>query len=125
MKRALLMLLLVPAFVVAQNVTTENTRNKFKNFTGTASTDSVSTTASKVKYLVSVSVNTSVASDSIFIKQVTSTGATGAPIAKIILGSTIVGSPTWIPLNCLVDSAYVTVQRLKTSDVTLIWRDRP
>lgn len=94
---------------------TENVRNQIKNSTGTASTDSLSTTSGAVSYLVSVTVNTAIASDSIYVKQ----GA--GQIAKIIFGATPPG-PFTLFFNTRIDSSYVTIQRLKTSDVTATFR---
>jgi len=115
--KKLLFLLLLPVIVSAQAV-------RFTNLTGAAATDSLSTTGSAVGTIENVVINTSVASDTIIVAQVSSAGATAKVIATFILGSTIHPAPVSIPFGFKVDSSYVTVQRKKTSDVTVFWRRR-
>ena len=115
--KKILFLLLLPVLAYGQMRT-------FTNFTGAASTDTVNTSSSVVAWIESITINTSVASDTVILAQVSSAGATAEVIATYILGSTAAAAPTSIPLAFQVDSAFVTVQRLKTSDVTLIYRRR-
>lgn len=119
MKRTVFLLLFIPMLLAAQNVTTETTRNRFTHHDGPASTDTISTTSRVVKFLVGVVINTSVASDSIYICQSTDT------IAVIRLGSTAPANPIFVPYHVVIDSPFVIISRIKTSDVTSIWRTRP
>ena len=109
--KKLLFLLLVPAVMFGQRIT-------YTNLTGAASTDSLSTTANVVSWVESIIINTQIASDTVIVSD------GGTVVATFIFGATPVAGPVAIPIHAQMDGGIVTVQRKKTSDVTVIWRRR-
>lgn len=110
MKRIVIILALIfsVSFVMAQ-------QNKIKVSSGTADTDSLSTTAFRVARVVGVAVTLPIAADTIIVSQ-------GAGVIATILVPATASNPFYIPLDCAIDSSIVTVQRKKTSHVTTIFR---
>jgi hypothetical protein len=107
-----LMVLCLAGSVLAQ---VPQAGNYVKVSSGTASTDSLSTINYRVKHLVTLIVTLPIATDTIIVKQGTTTMAT-------ILVPTTASNPFYIPLDCKIDSNIVTVQRKKTSHVVTVWR---
>lgn len=132
MKRTLFFLILV-ALVCSvsfaqMGIRTENASFRFRNYTGTSSQDTLkdlsyykaNLDSAAIKYLGTVTVNSAVAADSIFVWEATNPTGTRY-LGKIIIPATSTG-PVSLTFNCQIDSAYVIIKRYKTSDVTLTFR---
>ena len=129
MKKIFFLLIFCLSISLSQTqIFTQDASNKYKNYTAATTGDTLITRAAKPSgssirhqllgsYLVGISINTAVTSDTVIIKN-----GTGV-VATIILGTVTNSLPMYVPMPTNLDTSLIVVKK-KTSDITVFYQTR-